>query len=105
MSATFTTRRFDVRCSRYVRRVLHVNDVNERESRYCVRRVWLPARTTESFTVIDPARRPVGLVDAYSAWLTDCERSPNTVEAYARDLRAFWTFLTERGLGYRVRRA
>jgi len=32
------------------------------------------------------------------AWLTDCERSPNTVEAYAHDLRAFWTFLGERGL-------
>ena len=32
------------------------------------------------------------------AWLTDCERSPNTVEAYAYDLRAFWTFLVERGL-------
>jgi integrase/recombinase XerD len=31
------------------------------------------------------------------AWLTDCERSPNTVEGYAHDLRAFWTFLAEHG--------
>ncbi len=38
------------------------------------------------------------LVDEYLAWLTDCERSPNTVEAYAHDLRAFWTFLAEHGL-------
>ena len=54
----------------------------------------------ESFTVIGPDLRPVGLVDEYLAWLTDCERSPNTVEAYAYDLRAFWTFLTERGLAW-----
>ena len=63
-----------------------------------VRRVFLPVRATESFTVIGPDLRPVELVDEYLAWLTDCERSPNTVEAYAYDLRAFWTFLTERGL-------
>jgi integrase/recombinase XerD len=79
---------------------LHVHDVNERERRFIVRRVFLPARGTESFTVIGPDLRPVELVDEYLAWLTDCERSPNTVEAYAHDLRAFWTFLAERGLGW-----
>jgi integrase/recombinase XerD len=79
---------------------LHVSDVSERQPRYTVRRVFLPARSTESFTVIGPDLRPVELVDEYLAWLTDCERSPNTVEGYARDLRAFWTFLAERGLGW-----
>jgi site-specific recombinase XerD len=74
------------------------NDVFGREGRYVVRRVRLPARAIDSFTVIGPDRRPVELVDEYLAWLTDCERSPNTVEAYAHDLRAFWTFLAERGL-------
>ena len=77
---------------------MHVHDVNERKPRFTVRRVFLPARGIESFTVIGPDLRPVGLVDEYLAWLTDCERSPNTVEAYAHDLRAFWTFLAERGL-------
>ena len=48
--------------------------------------------------VIGPDLRPVELIDEYLAWLTDCERSPNTVEAYAHDLRAFWMFLAERGL-------
>jgi hypothetical protein len=91
---------FDVRSGRYLLRVLYVHDVNERERRFTVRRVFLPARATESFTVIGPDVRPVGLVDEYLAWLTDCERSPNTVEAYAHDLRAFWTFLAERGLGW-----
>ena len=51
-----------------------------------VRRVFMPTRAVESFTVIGPDLRPVGLVDEYLAWLTDCERSPNTVEAYAHDL-------------------
>jgi site-specific recombinase XerD len=32
--------------------------------------------------------------------LTNNERSPNTVEAYAHDLRAFWTFLDEYGLSW-----
>jgi len=79
---------------------LHVHDVNERERRFTVRRVVLPARAVESFTVIGPDLRPVELVDEYLAWLTDCERSPNTVEAYAHDLRAFWTFLSECGLSW-----
>ncbi len=91
---------FDVRGGRYVPGALHVHDVNEPEPRFVVRRVFLPARAIESFTVIGPDLRPVGLVDEYLAWLTDCERSPNTVEAYAYDLRAFWTFLTERELAW-----
>ena len=62
--------------------------------------MFLPARGIESFTVIGPDLRPVELIDEYLAWLSDCERSPNTVEAYAHDLRAFWTFLAERGLGW-----
>jgi hypothetical protein len=76
---------------------LHVHDVNERGPRFTVRRVFLPARATESFAVIGPDLRAVELVDEYLAWLTDCERSPNTVEAYAHDLPPFWTFLSERG--------
>ena len=74
------------------------DDVFGRVGRYVVRRVRLRARAIDSFTVIGPDRRPVELIDEYLAWLTDCERSPNTVEGYAHDLRAFWTFLAERGL-------
>ena len=78
---------------------MDVLDVIEpRDRRYVVRRVFLPTRATESFTVIGPDLRPVEIVDEYLGWLTNSERSPNTVEAYAHDLRAFWTFLDEHGL-------
>ena len=58
----------------------------------------MPALGVESWTVIGPDLRPVAVVEEYLAWLTHIERSPNTVEAYARDLRLFWTFLAEVGL-------
>jgi integrase/recombinase XerD len=35
-------------------------------------------------------------------WLTSVERSPNTVRAYALDLKAFWSFLEARGIGWRA---
>jgi site-specific recombinase XerD len=76
------------------------HDVNERAPLYRVRRVFLPTSATESFTVIGPDLRPVELIDEYLAWLTNNERSPNTVEAYAHDLGAFWTFLDEHGLSW-----
>lgn len=79
---------------------MHVGDVSEPQRRYTVRRVVLPSCGTESFTVIGPERRPVEIVDEYLGWLTNNERSPNTVEAYAHDLRAFWTFLDEHGLAW-----
>ena len=81
--------------------VCGVNGSGDAEDRrYAVRQVWLPSLARESFTVIGPARRPVQVVDDYLACLTDCERSPNTVEEYAHDLRVFFTFLDEHGLSW-----
>jgi hypothetical protein len=74
--------------------------IEPRDRRYVVRRVFLPTRAAESFTVIGPDLRPVEIVDEYLGWLTNSERSPNTVEAYAHDLRAFWTFLDEHALSW-----
>ena len=62
------------------------------------RRVFLPSSGVESWTVIGPDLRPVAEVEQYLGWLASVERSPNTVEAYARDLRLFWTFLAEVGV-------
>ena len=54
----------------------------------------------ESWTVIGPDRRPVQPVDRYLAWLTNVETSPNTVWAYACDLKLFFTFLAARDVGW-----
>lgn len=53
-----------------------------------------------SWTVIGPDRRPIAAVESYLAWLSHIERSPNTVRAYARDLKAYFEFLEARGAGW-----
>jgi len=39
-------------------------------------------------------------VERYLAWLSAIERSPNTVRAYAQDLKTFWVFLAARGVAW-----
>lgn len=63
---------------------------------FVVRRVVLPTGAA-SWTVIGPDRRPAEPVESFLRWLTDTERSPNTVRAYAGDLSQFWEFLALRG--------
>jgi integrase/recombinase XerD len=63
-----------------------------------VQRVLAPGGGPESWTLIGPDLRPVEPVERYLAWLSRIERSPNTVRAYAQDLRTFWVFLEARGL-------
>ena len=41
----------------------------------------------------------VGPVSGFLRYLHRIERSPNTVRAYAHDLKLFWDFLAGRGLG------
>lgn len=66
-----------------------------------VQRVAMPARGAQSWTILGDDDVPVGPVERYLAYLTDVERSPNTVKAYAHDLKDYWTFLTFRGLDWR----
>ena len=65
-----------------------------------VQRVAGVAGATAGWTVIGGDRRPVGPVERYLAWLSDVERSPNTVRAYAQDLKTFWVFLGVRGIAW-----
>lgn len=44
---------------------------------------------------------PVEPIERYLAYLTDVDRSPNTVRAYAYDVKDYWTFLAHRGLDCR----
>jgi integrase/recombinase XerD len=66
-----------------------------------VQRVVMPASSLESWTVLGDDDLPVGPVERYLAYLTDIERSPNTVKAYAHDLKDWFIFLDGRGLDWR----
>ncbi|WP_410625616.1 site-specific integrase [Amycolatopsis sp. cmx-8-4] len=61
-----------------------------------MRRVVMPSGT-ESATVLAGGLVVVP-VDRFLAHLTAIDRSPNTVRAYAHDLRDYFDFLTCRGL-------
>ena len=76
------------------------SSADEREAPVRVQRVLSPNGGAESWTVIGDDRRPVAPVEGYLAWLSRIERSPNTVRAYAQDLKTFWEFLEARGLAW-----
>ena len=58
----------------------------------------------ESWTLVDRDAAVVEPVEAFLSHLHAVERSPNTVKAYAHDLRDWFEFLDERGLEWtRVR--
>ena len=69
-----------------------------------VQPVVLPGPGTLSWTVLGDDDVPVGPVERFLAYLTDIGRSPNTVKAYAHDLKDFWEFLGWRGLDWREAR-
>ena len=55
----------------------------------------------ESWTVLGDDDFPVVPIEGYLAYLTDIEQSPNTVKAYAHDLKDWLIFLAGRGLDWR----
>lgn len=66
-----------------------------------VQRVLSPVTRLESWTVLREDGSPVGPIERYLAYLTDIERSPNTVKAYAHDLKDWFVFLAGRDLDWR----
>ena len=52
-----------------------------------VQRMWMPDTGAESWTVLGDDHAPVEPVERWLAYLTAIERSPNTVKAYAHDLK------------------
>jgi integrase/recombinase XerD len=67
-----------------------------------VQRVVAYGSQGESWTVLDEDGRPVEPLERYLAYLSDIERSPNTVKAYAHDLKDWFAFLAERCLDWRA---
>lgn len=66
-----------------------------------VQRVLMPVSSLESWTVLSDRDGPVEPIERYLAYLTDIERSPNTVKAYAHDLKDWFSFLDVRRLDWR----
>jgi integrase/recombinase XerD len=53
------------------------------------------------WTVVDAVGVAVAPVEAFLRYRFDCDASPNTLRAYAHDLKLFFGFLAERSLGWR----
>src|SRR5262249_61218446 len=66
-----------------------------------VHRVAVPGSRVESWTVLGDDGVPVAAVESWLAYLSNIGRSPNTVRAYAHDLKDFWVFIAGRGLDWR----
>lgn len=67
-----------------------------------VHRVVVPGSRVESWTVLGDDGAPVAAVESWLAYLSNIGRSPNTVKAYAHDLKDFWVFIAGRGLDWRA---
>jgi site-specific recombinase XerD len=66
-----------------------------------VQKVAQPGSRVESWTVLGEDDIPVEPVERYLSYLSAIERSPNTVKAYAHDLKDFFCFLADRDLDWR----
>jgi integrase/recombinase XerD len=75
-----------------------------KEETMLVHPVVIPGSGTRSWTVLGDDDVPVVAVDRFLAYLTDIGRSPNTVKAYAHDMKDLWQFLGLRGLDWREAR-
>ena len=63
-----------------------------------VQRVVAPVSRLESWTVLGDDDVSVEPIERYLTYLTNIERSPNTVKAYAHDLKDWFEFLGWRDL-------
>jgi site-specific recombinase XerD len=67
-----------------------------------VQRLLMPGSEAESWTLLGEDQAPVEPVERFLAFLAAIERSPNTVKAYAHDLKDWFAFLARRGLDWRA---
>lgn len=67
-----------------------------------VQRVAMAGARMESWTVLGDDGVPFGPVERFLAHLSAIERSPNTVKAYAHDLKDYFEYVHGRGLDWRA---
>ena len=67
-----------------------------------VQRVLMPGSEAESWTVLGDDQVPVEPVERFLAYLASVEKSPNTVKAYAHDLKDWFTYLAGHGLDWQA---
>lgn len=65
-------------------------------------RVLMPDSAAESWTLLGDDLAPVEPVERFLAYLAAIQRSPNTIKAYAHDLKDWLTYLVGLGLGWRA---
>ena len=65
-----------------------------------VQRVLMPGSGDESWTVLGDDQVPVGPAERFLAYLASIDRSPNTVRAYAHDLKDWFGYLAGRGASW-----
>ena len=67
-----------------------------------VQRVLMPGSEAESWTLLGDDQVPVEPVERFLGYLTSIEKSPNTVKAYAHDLKDWFGYLTGHDLDWRL---
>ena len=67
-----------------------------------VRRVLMPGSEAESWTLLGDDQIPVEPAERFLGYLTSIEKSPNTVKAYAHDLKDWFTYLAGHDLDWQV---
>jgi site-specific recombinase XerD len=66
-----------------------------------VQRVVMPDSGRESWTLLGEDLVAVEPVERFLAYLASVEKSPNTVKAYAHDLKDWWAYLAGHSLGWK----
>jgi hypothetical protein len=67
-----------------------------------VQRVLMPDTEFESWTLLGDDHRPVEPVERFLAYLASIEKSPNTIKAYAHDLKDWLTYVDGHRLDWRA---
>jgi len=67
-----------------------------------VQRVLMPGWEAESWTVLGGDQVPVEPVERFLGYLTSIEKSPNTVKAYAHDLKDWFAYLAGHDLDWQA---